>query len=279
MKKLGQPRKPPPKGARTKEAGVSRWTRFCQGAKRCLDRVKPFLSAMGRVFSLMFARFPKWAWRRSLPILRRYVIPACAFLLCVGILFFGMLCAISAAVCDKTRDRIVTVEELAAMEGEFDCILVLGCRVFPDGTPSSMLGDRISTAVSLYRAGYAPRILMSGDSRSVWYDETGAMKAVAIADGVPEEAILTDPMGLSTYDSVARLLRVWSGKRVLIVTQEYHLYRALYIAEKLGIEAYGVSADQRSYAGQLKYDLREIFARCKDVYYALEQPTPAGLAD
>jgi len=132
---------------------------------------------------------------------------------------------------------------------------------------------------ALYQAGIGDAILMSGDSRSVYYDETGAMRKAAMASGVPEEAILTDPMGLSTYDSVARLLKVWRFQRVVIVTQEYHLYRALYIAEKLGIEAYGVAADKRPYAGQLKYDLREIFARCKDVFYALEQPTPAGLAD
>ena len=225
----------------------------------------------------MLTRFPKWAWKRSLPILRRYVIPACAFLLCVGILFFGMLCAISAAVCDKTEDRIVTVEELAAMEGEFDCILVLGCRVYSDGTPSPMLGDRISTAVTLYENGISSRVLMSGDSRSVWYDETGAMQEVAIALGVPEEAIHTDPMGLSTYDSIARYQHIWRGRRIVIVTQEYHLYRALYIAEKLGMEAYGVSADQRPYAGQFKYDLREIFARCKDVVYALKKPMAEGL--
>ena len=211
--------------------------------------------------------------------LRRYVMPTVAFLLCISLILFGILCAVSAAVCHKTARRIVTADQLAEMEGEFDCILVLGCRVYADGTPSAMLSDRLTTAIGLYESEISKKILMSGDSRSVWYDETGAMKEVALTGGVPEEAILTDPMGLSTYDSIARLLRVWSGKRVVIVTQEYHLYRALYIAEKLGIEAYSVSADQRSYAGQIKFEMREIFARCKDVYYALEQPTPAGMAD
>ncbi len=277
MKKLGQPRKHPPKGERTKEAGVSRWTRFCKKAKQLLDAAKPIFSAIGRLFSLVFARFPKWGWKRCLPIMRRYLIPTCAFLLCVGILFFGMLCTVSAAVCDKMRDRIVTADELVAMEGEFDCILVLGCRVYSDGTPSPMLDDRISTAVMLYENGVSSRVLMSGDSRSVGYDETGVMLEVAIALGVPEDAIQTDPMGLSTYDSIARYHHIWEGRRIVIVTQEYHLYRALYIAEKLGMEAYGVSADQRPYAGQFKYDLREIFARCKDVVYALKKPMAEGL--
>jgi vancomycin permeability regulator SanA len=221
--------------------------------------------------------------RRCLPpvvgFLKRYVIPVGCFLLCIAVLLGGFACIISAAVCHKTGDRIVSIEQLSEMEGEFDCIFVLGCRVLSNGTPSAMLDDRISTAVMLYQNGVSERILMSGDSRTEWYDETGTMKSVAIAKGVPAEAILTDPMGLSTYDSLARLLRVWEGKRVVIVTQEYHLYRSLYIAEKLGIEAYGVSADMRPYAGQIKYDLREILARCKDVLYALKKPTPAGLAD
>jgi len=249
-----------------------------------------FLDLVKRLAVLILSRFPKWlgsrAWRLlrccaapTWRVLRRCVIPVCCFILCVGVLFFALVCAVSAAVCHKTGDRILSIEQLSEMEGEFDCILVLGCRVYSDGTPSPMLGDRISTAVTLYQNNISKRILMSGDSRSVWYDETGAMRTAAIAMGIPEAAIQTDPMGLSTYDSIARYLEIWKGKRVVIVTQEYHLYRALYIAEKLGIEAYGVSADQRTYAGQIKYDLREIFARCKDVFYALKKPTAAGLAD
>ena len=105
------------------------------------------------------------------------------------------------------------------------------------------------------------------------------MKAAAEAAGIPQEAILTDPLGLSTYDSIARLSALYEGKRVLIVTQSYHLYRALYVAERLGLEAYGVSADLRSYVGQIKYDVREVAARCKDVFYAEVKPVAVGLEE
>lgn len=245
---------------------------------------------VGRWGRSAFVIFPAWIGKRicvmtlsCLSLLKRLTrhraYPICCLFVCVAILLLAFACTISAAVCHKTGDRILTVEELTELEGEFDCILVLGCSVCRDGTPSPMLSDRVSTAVSLYQSGIAPVLLMSGDSQSPDYDETGAMQAQAIASGVPEEHISVDPMGLSTYDSIARLLRVWEVRRVVIVTQEYHLYRALYLAEKLGIEAYGISADQRSYAGQIKYDLREVIARCKDVFYAERQPSPAGIAD
>ena len=98
------------------------------------------------------------------------------------------------------------------------------------------------------------------------------MVDTGVSLGVPQEAILTDRYGLSTYDSIARMLALYQGKRVVIVTQEYHLHRALYVAEKLGVDAYGISADLRPYSKQFNRELREILARCKDVYYALKQP-------
>ena len=226
-------------------SGLSRLFRAC---KQVLVSVGAFLCAIPwkRAFSwvevLPWRAIPSAVWRFT----RSRLIPIGCFLLCLGILAFAVFCTISAAVCDKTRDKILTMEELEAVGGEFDCILVLGCRVYSDGRLSAMLEDRVSTAVALYHAGIGAEILMSGDSRSVAYDETGAMCRAALAGGVPEEAIRIDPMGLSTYDSIARLLQVWHGKRVVIVTQEYHLYRALYLAEQLGIEAYGVSADRKA---------------------------------
>lgn len=208
-------------------------------------------------------------------LLHKRVWKAFCFLICIGILCGILLLSVSGAVCDKTRDRILTVEELQEMQVDFDCIMVLGCRVYADGTMSHMLEDRVKTGIALYEAGVSQKLLMSGDSSSSpYYDEVGAMRKASIEAGVPEAAILTDPMGLSTYDSVARALEEYKGRRVVIVTQEFHLYRALYIAEKLGIEAYGVSADLRTYSTQLKSDIREIFARCKDVFYALKQPKP-----
>ena len=217
-------------------------------------------------------------WRAVLGALARFFRKTCAVcgvLFVLGLLLLLILLSISGAVCHKTQDRIVTPDSLEDLDGEFDYILILGCSVRPDGSMSAMLRDRVDTGIALYERGVCSTLLMSGDSASVGYDEVGTMKQAALDAGISERAIVTDPLGLSTYDSVARLLQVYEGKRVVIVTQEYHLYRALYIAEKMGIEAYGVSADLRSYSGQIKRDVREVFARCKDVFYALKQPPAA----
>ena len=206
----------------------------------------------------IWARLRAFAWRK--------LIPWCALILGICLFFGASVLAISAAVKHKTAPRITTAEALVDAGEHFDLILVLGCAVRADGTLSHMLEDRVKTGVSLYEAGLADKILMSGD-RSVGYDEVGAMQGEAERLGVPQEQILLDPEGYSTYESIVHLLEQHKGKRVLIVTQKYHLYRALYIAEKLGVEAYGVSADLRTYTKQLKYDLREILARVKDVFW------------
>jgi vancomycin permeability regulator SanA len=130
-----------------------------------------------------------------------------------------------------------------------------------------MLEDRLKTAIAAYEKGLSPRLLMSGDHMSADYDEVGTMKSEAQKLGVPAEKIELDPAGFSTYDSIANLLEQYKGKRVLIVTQKYHLYRALYIAEKLGIDAYGISANLRTYTKQFKFSLREVLARVKDVVW------------
>ena len=198
-------------------------------------------------------------WRRT--------VKAFCFLLALLLIVGGMMLSISTAVCHKTEDRILTNDELVSMGEAFDCILVLGCRVWDDGRMSDMLADRVSVGISLYESGLSNTLFMSGDSQNPEvYDEVGTMKNAAMEEGIAAADILTDSYGLSTYESLARLKKQYSPDRVLIVTQEYHLYRALYIAETLGIEAYGVSADLRSYRKQYQRDIREILARCKDVW-------------
>jgi vancomycin permeability regulator SanA len=105
---------------------------------------------------------------------------------------------------------------------------------------------------------------MSGDHGRADYDEVNAMKQVAMEAGVPSSDVFMDHAGFSTYESIYRAKAVFGADKIIVVTQEYHLYRALFIAEKLGIEAYGVNADLRSYRGQSARDIREILARCKD---------------
>ena len=214
-----------------------------------------FLKKLGNA---IWGRLRSFAWQK--------LIPWCALFLGICIFFGASILAISAAVKHKTASRITTVETLSEVGEHFDVILVLGCAVRPDGTLSHMLEDRVKTSVSLYEADLVDAVLMSGDRR-VGYDEVSAMEREAERLGVPAEKILIDPTGYSTYESIVNFLEQHKGKRVLIVTQKYHLYRALYIAEKLGIEAYGVSADLRTYRKQLQYDLREILARVKDVFW------------
>ncbi len=226
-----------------------------KGAPSPLKKAIQFLS---KIVNIIWVRLRSFAWRR--------LIPWCALFLGVCLFFCTCLVAVSTAVKHKTAPRITTLEALNEADEHFDLILVLGCAVRPDGTLSHMLEDRVKTSVSLYQADLADCVLMSGD-RSEGYDEVGAMQREAERLGVPTEKILIDPTGYSTYESIVNLLKEHRGQRVLIVTQKYHLYRALYIAEKLGVEAYGVSADLRTYGKQLKYDLREILARVKDVLW------------
>ena len=200
-------------------------------------------------------------------------------LICVllALCLLGSLCAVtlSAWVVRRTRPYILSAEEAPAWGA--DCILVLGAGVRENGRPSDMLAERLDASVALYFAGAAPKLLMSGDHGRVGYDEVNVMKDHAIAAGVPSEDVFMDHAGFSTYESLYRARDVFQARRVLIVTQEYHLYRALYIARALGLEARGVASDTRSYYGQLYRELREVLARDKDVFQCILKPKPTFL--
>ena len=175
--------------------------------------------------------------------------------------------ATNAVVVVSTQDDIVSADQAQA-EGA-DAIIVLGASVYADGTPSTILRDRLDCGIALYKAGAAPKIIMSGDNRTEHYNECAAMKRYAIAQGVPSEDIFCDHAGFSTYESMYRAKYVFGCSRVVVATQTYHLYRALYSAHVLGVEAVGVASDYSSYGGQLWYDMREIPARTKDFFKAL----------
>lgn len=149
---------------------------------------------------------------------------------------------------------------------QYDCILVLGAGLRADGTPSDMLADRLSLAISLYKLGYSDIVLLSGDRSGEEYDEVSAMKAYCVDNGVPEENILCDNIGYSTFESIYNTKSFKEFEKILIVTQGYHLHRALYIARKMDIEAYGAASDPREYRGQIVRDVRESFARIKDFF-------------
>ena len=182
----------------------------------------------------------------------------------VALLLAFLPILINFYVVGSTTKDIYGVGDKPMGEG-YDCILVLGAGLRPDGTPSDMLADRLLTAIELYKSGASDILLLSGDCSGEDYDEVFAMKTYCLAKGVPEEAIVCDNFGFSTYESVYNA-KVSGYKSVVIVTQKYHLHRALYIADKMEIEAVGASADVRSYRGQTMRDLREIAARVKDFF-------------
>ncbi|NBJ67725.1 SanA/YdcF family protein [Adlercreutzia caecimuris] len=201
----------------------------------------------------------------------------------LGVLALAAVClvavfAIDAHVRSSAESRIVTADETARLDG-IDCIVVLGCGVRPDGQPSDMLADRIAQGVALYEKGASPKLLMSGDHSRSDYDEVNTMRNVAVEAGVPADDVFMDHAGFSTYESMYRARDVFGAKRIVIVSQRYHLYRALYVAERLGLDAYGVSADLRPYAGQETREVREILARVKDFLTAIVQPPPTYLGD
>lgn len=160
-----------------------------------------------------------------------------------------------------------------------DCIMVLGCQVKADGSLSHMLEDRLKRGVALYKAGAAPKLLMSGDHGRTNYNEVAAMKQYAIDQGVPSEDIFMDHAGFSTYESLFRARDIFKVERIIIVSQEYHLYRALHIADTLGMESWGVAADYRTYSGQSMRDIREVLARVKDFGMGIFQPNPTYLGE
>lgn len=164
-----------------------------------------------------------------------------------------------------SSSKIMSASQVESSSTSYDCILVLGASVNSDGTPSTILQDRLDTAVALYDAGAASKIIVSGDAESdSSYDEVTGMKAYLVKQGIPSSDIFCDHAGINTYDSMYRAKNVFSVKTMIVVTQTYHQYRALYDANALGISAVGVASDIRTYADQRYYDVREIFARVSD---------------
>ena len=144
-----------------------------------------------------------------------------------------------------------------------DYIIVLGSAVY-DGKPRPMLEERLKTAIDLYKKGYANKILMSGDNRVQDYNEVLVMKNYAIENGVDEEDIFLDGKGISTFDSMYRASIEYHIKSAIVVSQKYHLYRALYIGKHYDMDLYGVSAKYHDKSLQFQREAREIIARDKD---------------
>lgn len=168
-----------------------------------------------------------------------------------------------------TKPKILTTQQLT--EYDFDYILVLGAAVWGE-RPSHLLEDRLIKGIELYQQNVASTMLMSGDHGQANYDEVSVMRNYAIESGVNPDDIVMDHAGFSTYDSLYRAKNTFKAKRIVIVTQDYHLYRALYIGEKLGLEVYGYSANIREFNDQIKWDIREVLARTKDFFKVIVKP-------
>ena len=177
----------------------------------------------------------------------------------------------------SVRNQIIKDNDFSEF-ADADCILILGAKIWGD-KPSPMLNDRLLVGINLYLDGVAPKIIMSGDHGRKDYDEVNVMKKFAIDKGVPSEDIFMDHAGFSTYDSIYRAKAIFQSKKIIIVTQEYHLSRALYIANKLGLKAIGVPSDPRKYSGQAYREVREILARDKDFVKSIFKPQPTYLGD
>lgn len=197
-----------------------------------------------------------------------------------GLCIFMVILFVAAAgmnlwVILTTRKNIYAIDEADSLRA--DCILVLGCGLRRDGFPSQMLRDRLDIGIAAYEKGVSNKLLMSGDHGSEEYDEVNAMKAYAISKGVPSEDIFMDHAGFSTYESMYRAREIFGLNSVVVVTQNYHLYRALYDAEAMGIEAWGIHSNLRSYARQRWFSLREAAARSKDFLFCILKPKPTYL--
>lgn len=191
------------------------------------------------------------------------------------IIGFLLLLSVNSYVKFSVSKNMVSEEKVP---DEYDIALVLGAGL-KNGKPSPVLKDRLDTALDLYKNKVISKIIVSGDHGKKYYDEVNVMKNYLIENNVLSEDIFMDHAGFSTYDSIYRLRDVFEVKKVVIVTQKFHLYRSLYISKMLGVDAVGVSATKRHYAGEIKFELREILARDKDFVKTIFKPKPKYLGD
>jgi len=189
-----------------------------------------------------------------------------------------LIVSLNIYIKSSTKNQILKEDECDKLS-DIDCIVILGAKVRSDDTPSRMLKDRVMQGVNLYKKHVSEKIIMTGDHGRGNYDEVNVMKKLAIDNDVPSENIFMDHAGFSTYDSMYRAKEIFDAKKIIVISQEYHLYRALHIANKLGLEAYGVGADTEEYVNQTYRDIREMFARDKDFFKCLFKPKPTYLGD
>lgn len=201
------------------------------------------------------------------------------FVRTVSVLILSFLAAIvmiNGIVILYAKSRIIDEETAlnTLHPHTFDAVIVLGAGV-RNNRPSPLLTERLDTGIRLYRAGLADTLILSGDSEDAAnYDEVSVMVAYAVENGVPEEAILRDDLGLNTHRTVYRAKTLFRVEKYLLVSQNYHLERAMFLSGHFGSHAVGVSCDKTRFYGQFYRDLREIPARVKDFFIGIFQIAP-----
>ena len=206
----------------------------------------------------MLKRFFRWLWRQSLLL---------------GLLVLLVLCLPRLVTAMYALGRIYDLESSPARR----VAIVFGAGLRRDGTPTAILRDRVETAANLYFGGKVQKILLSGDNRFDYYNEPGSMQQYALSLGVPAEAIALDFAGRRTYDTCYRAKAIFGVESALLVSQKFHLPRALFLCNALGLEATGVEANQRRYRERalLLWNIREqlaIVGAFIDVY--ISNPVP-----
>ena len=199
------------------------------------------------------------------------------WIIALFVILIAVVCPINIHLQRSVEDKILSLNDSKNISAE--AIVVLGAKVHEDGHPSLMLKDRLECAYDLYRQGVAKKIICSGDHGQEDYDETGNMKAYLVKKGIRPDDIFEDHAGFSTYDTVYRTKAIFGVNRACYVSQEYHLYRTLYISDELGQESFGVICDRQIYQGQSMRDVRELIARTKDFVKSKAKPHPKYLGE
>lgn len=217
----------------------------------------------------------KMKWKARLNKYIRAFVYFCVWAVLASLLAV-LLC--NAHVIGSADDYIIDFSEAEKL-GDVDCIIVLGAGVNRDGSMSSVLHQRVSAGSKLYYAGVSDRLLLSGDHSRKDYNEVGVMKAYMTEKGIPESVVFTDHAGFDTYDTMYRARDIFKAKKVLIVTQDFHVSRAVYIARSLGLEAYGYACDGKNTFAGFRNEGRETVARAKYVLNSMFKPQPKYLGE
>ena len=178
----------------------------------------------------------------------------------------AVIAVINVYVVKSTANAVKDYEDF---NGHYDYIIVLGCGIVDNSIPTDLMVDRLDMAIRLYEDGAAPRILLSGDHRVDDYNEVAVMKNYMLDRGIPEDVIECDDLGLSTSETMERASRLFGVESAVIVTQKYHLSRAVYVARNFGIDCEGVIATGHTFVAQPYYSAREYLARVKDFILCL----------